>query len=130
MTRRLAVSAILAPAGIYQREAREASGYRPSASSRFAVVRMNDSDVWRLTHLQSGASVDSILPAMPRRLTMTDKLAVAAAFETLTHCDWSAFDALPAVTLETTEAPALAPSPSLRVTTDEMRRVARVALGA
>jgi hypothetical protein len=90
---------------------------------------MNDSDFWRLTHLRSGASVDSILPALPRKLTMADKLAVAAAFETLTYCDWSAFDSLPQVTLETKDAPRLTPSPSLRVTMDEMRRVAWQALG-
>lgn len=70
------------------------SGYRPSAASRFAVARVGDRKdaPWRLIHVRSGMPVDDVLP-----LNMTglaDKLAVAAAWEALTHCDWTAFDTL------------------------------------
>jgi hypothetical protein len=129
MTRRIKIDAILAPAGIYQREARPVSGYRPTADSPFAVVRVGagPSAHWKLIHVKSGGSIDSPLPARGYHLTLTHKLAVAAAWTAATHLDWSAFDKLPAVTLETTEAPGLKnPSP---VTLAEMRRLADMAIG-
>lgn len=128
MARRIPVSAIVAPRGIYQRQALAATGYRPSANSRFAVVRTSPDAPWLLLHLASGGSVDSILPAKSYALTMTHKLAVAAAFEAMTSHDWSDFDTLPPVTLETTEAPGCKPSPMLRERVNEMSRIARNAL--
>ncbi len=70
------------------------SGYRPTESSRFAVIRIRPESPWSLIHVRSGMPVDSILPALSRKLTRDDKLAVAAAFEAQTHLDWSAFDEL------------------------------------
>ena len=67
-------------------------GYRPTATSRFAVAKSPRSKAWNLIHVRSGMPADSVLP-----LGVTDmagKLAVAAAWEALTHLDWSAFDAL------------------------------------
>jgi hypothetical protein len=49
--------------------------------------------------------VTSILPATSRKLTMTDKLAVIAAWEAMTHLDWSAFDELPQVTPDSNKFP-------------------------
>jgi hypothetical protein len=70
------------------------SGYRPTDSSRFAVVRVNAGAPWDLIHVRSGMSVGSLLPALARKVTLADKLAVAAAFEAQTHLDWAAFDDL------------------------------------
>ena len=70
------------------------TGYRPTKASRFAVARVSDKAPWSLIHVRTGMPVNSVLPALSRALTMADKLAVAAAWETLTHCDWSAFDSL------------------------------------
>lgn len=69
-------------------------GFRPTESSRFAVARVSAKAAWDLLHVRSGMPVNSLLPALPRPLTMADKLAVAAAWEAQTHLDWSAFDAL------------------------------------
>lgn len=68
-------------------------GYRPTAASRFAVARVSNGP-WDVLHVRSGMPVNSLLPALPRVLTLADKLAVAAAWEAQTHLDWSAFDAL------------------------------------
>ena len=70
------------------------SGYRPTAASRFAVVRVNADAPWSLIHTRSGMPVNSLLPALSRKVTLADKLAVAAAFEAQTHLDWAAFDEL------------------------------------
>lgn len=70
------------------------SGYRPTESSRFAVIRIRKDSPWSLIHVRSGMPVESLLPALSRKLTRDDKLAVAAAFEAQTHLDWSAFDEL------------------------------------
>jgi hypothetical protein len=69
-------------------------GYRPTDSSRFAVVRVNADAPWSLIHTRSGMPVNSLLPALARKVTLADKLAVAAAFEAQTHLDWAAFDDL------------------------------------
>jgi hypothetical protein len=69
-------------------------GYRPTDSSRFAVVRLNSKAPWDLIHVRSGMSVGSLLPALSRPLGRDDKLAVAAAFEAQTHLDWAPFDSL------------------------------------
>jgi hypothetical protein len=70
------------------------SGYRPTGSSRFAVVRVNADAPWSLIHTRSGMPVNSLLPALARKVTLGDKLAVAAAFEAQTHLDWAALDDL------------------------------------
>lgn len=69
-------------------------GYRPTETSRFAVVRIREGAAWDLVHVRSGMSVGSLLPALSRALNRDDKLAVAAAFEAQTHLNWTAFDAL------------------------------------
>lgn len=70
------------------------AGYRPTASSRFAVARIDRNQSYQLIHVRSGMPVESLLPALGRPIVMTEKLAVAAAFEALTHCDWAVFDDL------------------------------------
>lgn len=70
------------------------TGYRPTESSRFAVARVSDAAAWDLLHVRSGMPVNSLLPALPRVLTLADKLAVAAAWEAQTHLNWAAFDDL------------------------------------
>ena len=82
-------------------------GYRPTPASRFAVTRAADrpEGPWLITHVRSGCGVTSILPATSRKLTMTDKLAVIAAWEAMTHLDWSAFDELPQVTPDSNKFP-------------------------
>ncbi len=69
-------------------------GYRPTASSRFAVVRAKADAPWSLIHVRSGMPVNSLLPAVSRQLTLADRLAVAAAWGAQTHLNWSAFDDL------------------------------------
>ena len=85
------------------------TGYRPSAASRFAVTRIADrpQSPWMLTHIRTGMGVSSILPASSRKLTMTDKLAVIAAWEAMTHLDWSAFDELPEIGPDSNAAPVI-----------------------
>jgi len=85
------------------------SGYRPTATSRFAVTRIADrpESPWMLTHIRTGMGVGSILPALSRKLTMTDKLAVLAAWETMTHLNWAVFDDLPAIGPDTNAAPVI-----------------------
>ncbi len=70
------------------------SGYRPTPSSRFAVIRIRKDSPWSLIHVRSGMPVNSLLPALSRQLTRDDRLSVAAAWEAQTHLDWSAFDDL------------------------------------
>lgn len=70
------------------------AGYRPTADSRFAVARVSDKVAWDLLHVRSGMPVNSLLPALPRSLTLADKLSVAAAWEEASGLDWSAFDQL------------------------------------
>ena len=69
-------------------------GYRPTASSRFAVIRAKADAPWSLIHIMSGMPGNSLLPALSRQLTLADRLAVAGAWEAQTHLDWSAFDDL------------------------------------
>jgi hypothetical protein len=127
MARRIPVSAVLAPAGIYRREARAVTGYKASERSRFAVVRASDESIWMLIHIRSGGGLESTLPALPRRLTLADKLAVAAAWDAVTHLDWSAFDDLPAASLEMTAIPSIDLARA-RHTLAEMRAIAARAL--
>jgi len=126
MSRRIKIDAILAPNGIYQRCALPASGYRPSETSRFAVVRTGPEAPWRLIHVTSGGALDTIFPALPRKLTLADKMATAAAWEAATHIDWSAFDALPAVSLATTQPPALGAGSASTIA--EMKALAETAI--
>jgi hypothetical protein len=125
---RIPINALLAPCGIYQPDAVEARGYAPSHNARFVVVRTSKDAPWRLIHAKSGAGIDSILPATMTRITLAEKLAVASAWQAATHLDWSAFDALPQVTYDTKELPALH-NPS-RATLDEMRTLAANAIVA
>jgi len=102
-------------------------GYRPTASSRFAVARVSDraEAPWELIHIRSGMPVGSLLPVLSRPITMAEKLAVAAAFETLTYCDWTAFDALPELGPNSNARSYLDPNNhGVQSTTAEMRRVA------
>jgi len=106
-------------------------GYRPTPASRFAVTRAADrpEGPWLITHVRSGCGVTSILPATPRKLTMTDKLAVIAAWEAMTHLDWSAFDELPQVTPDSNKFPLIdqtKASPAVRA----MRETAATILNA
>lgn len=123
--KRVKIITLVAPNGIYQRQVRQATGYRPSAGSRFAVVRTSETAPWVAVHVASGGQVDSLFPAVARTLTLADKLAVCAEWEAMTHADWSAFDGLPAVTEATTAAPRLpSPTVSQRATITEMRNAA------
>lgn len=70
------------------------SGYRPTESSRFAVIRIRKDSPWSLIHVRSGMPVNSLLPALSRQLTRDDRLAVAAAWEAQTHLNWAVFDDL------------------------------------
>ena len=90
MTRRIAYTGQIP----YMTARLTVKGYRPTAASRFAVIRTNADAPWSLIHVRSGMPVNSLLPALARKLTLADKLAVAAAFEAQTHLDWSAFDEL------------------------------------
>jgi hypothetical protein len=123
------IEALLAPVGIYQREIISAKGWAPREGSRFAVVRTNEKAPWRLIHVRSGGSVDSVFPARLKPFSLADKLAVAAAWEAASHVDWGAFDALPQVTRETTQPPDFGDKPISPATRDEMRRLAAQALG-
>lgn len=127
MARRIPIQTLIAPNGMYQRQAMLAAGYRPAPDSRFAVVRAGPAAPWALTHVKSGGSLDSILPARGYKITMTEKLAVAAAFEAASYVDWSAFDALPQVTESTTDCPTMSPPPS-RATMDNLRQLVAQAL--
>lgn len=100
MPRKVKVEVLKAPLTIYQHAARMAQGYAPAEDARFAVVREGDGP-WQLVHRRSGCAVESCLPALPRKITMTEKLAVAAAWHSATHLDWSPFDGLPQCTHET-----------------------------
>jgi hypothetical protein len=129
MTKRIKVAALLAPHGIYRRTPLAVTGYKPTERSRWAVVRTGDAAAWLLIHHASGAGVGSLLPVLPRKLTLAEMLAAAAAFDAATHLDWSAFDALPAVTPETTAEPRLGnPSPATLRTVQAMRELARLAI--
>ena len=98
------------------------TGYRPTASSRFAVGRIDRNQNYQLIHVRSGMPVESLLPALGRTIVMSEKLAVAAAFETLTHCDWSAFDDLPELGPSSNVRAHLDPGKAAS-TVAEMRRV-------
>lgn len=125
MTRRYPVTVLLCPATIYQHAAREGRGYAPSETARFAVVRDGADDApWVLVHRNTGARVESLIPALPRKITMTDRLNVCAAFEAATHLDWSHFDNLPATTHETTSPPAFADLAGAQRVAAEMRKIA------
>lgn len=104
-------------------------GYRPTASSRFAVIRINDKAPWSLIHVRSGMPVNSLLPALARPLTLADKLGVAAAWETLTHCDWSAFDGLEELGPNFNGTQAFNPAmPGALTTTAAMREAASISI--
>lgn len=123
--RRIPARVLLAPVSIYQHAAHYGEGYRPTAGSRFAVVRTRPDAAWVLVHIRSGMPVESLLPALPRKLTMTDKLNVAAAFEAATHLDWSALDAVPQVEEGAKKCAGLgAMNPSQTATVGELRRIA------
>lgn len=95
---KIPLKTLMAPATIYQHAAFYAEGFRPTASSRFGVVRERAGEgPWLLVHIRSGSRVGGLLPALPRKLTLSDVLAVAAAFEAQTHLDWGPFDRLPEV---------------------------------
>jgi len=130
MARRIAHAQLLAPNGIYAREAAEAVGYRPSPTSRFCVVRRDEAAPWELVHVRSGAKVDSLLPALSRKLTCADKLVVAAAFDAATHLDWSDFDALPEVTRAQGSKPRLEPTDKMRAMVQTLVTIAGDALEA
>lgn len=127
---RAKVSVLLAPATIYQHAAHVAEGYAPAESARFAVVRTSADAPWELVHRRSGARVGSLLPALPRKLTMTDMLAVAAALHAHTELDWAPFDTLPECTPETKRDDVkfadMARAQRLAL---ELRRIASQALG-
>lgn len=123
--KRYPVTVLLAPASIYVHAAREAQGYAPAPDARFAVVRdqaLPDGQ-WVLVHRRTGAKIESLLPARSRKLTMTDKLAVAAALYAATHLDWSPFDALPQTTHETKGVPAFADREKAEKVATEMRAI-------
>lgn len=126
MVRRIKFTTLIAPNGIYHRTTAEAHGYRPAPSSRFAVTRIGRGP-WVLTHVRSGVGIDSILPARGQRLTMTQKLSAAAALEAATHLDWSAFDAIPAVTADMTEPPTFVQRPRDEMIA-EMREIVAAAI--
>lgn len=129
--RRIPIRTLLAPATIYQHAAHYAEGYRPTANSRFAVVRQSPDDTWSLVHIRSGKRVDAALPAAARKLTMTDKLTVAAAWEGAAHLDWSAFDALNEIKEGATGKPSFGNlTASQLATMDEMRKLAATAISA
>lgn len=130
MTKRIAHKQLLAPNGLYARHAAEAVGYRPSPTSRFCVVRRDESRPWELVHVRSGAQVGSLLPALSRKLTLADKLAVARAFDVATHLDWSDFDALPEVTEAQGAKPRLEPTDKMRGMVSELVAIARTAIEA
>ncbi len=104
-------------------------GYRPTPTSRFAVTRAADrpEGPWLITHIRSGCGVTSILPAVMRKLTMTDKLAVTAAWEAMTHLDWTAFDELPQVSPDSNKFPVIDQAKAGPVVR-EMREAAKAVL--
>lgn len=105
------------------------TGYRPTANSRFAVARIDRAGAWDLLHVRSGMPVNSVLPALPRALTLADKLAVAAAWEAQTHLDWSAFDNLEELGPSSNKRQHLDPA-TARATVDAMRAIAAQVLEA
>lgn len=121
---------LLAPATIYQHAGRYAEGQRPTANSRFGVVRSASDAPWLLVHIRSGSQVGSLLPARParsRKLTLRDLLAVASAFEAATHLDWAPFDNLPEIQPNDKKYPGFAESdrPAARRTANELMAIAR-----
>ena len=126
--KRHAITALISPNGIYQREPLAATGYAPSAKARWGVVRASPTAPWLLIHRASGGPIDSMFGARSRKMNLADKLAVARAFEAATHLDFGPFDALPAITAETTETPALKPGPKLYALLESMREIANQAL--
>lgn len=125
-TRRHSVTVLLCPATIYQHAARFGAGYAPTEKARFAVVRDGDDKQapWVLVHRRTGARVGSLLPVHARKLTMTDMLAVASAFEAATHLDWSPFDSLPVTTPATTGTPKFANERAAQLLAGELRVIA------
>lgn len=105
------------------------TGYRPTETSRFAVARVSPKTAWDLLHVRSGMAVNSVLPALPRTLSLADKLAVAAAWEAQTHLDWSAFDNLEELGPSSNKRQHLDPS-TARATVDAMRVIAAQVLEA
>lgn len=130
MTRRIKIATLLSPLGARGSVLR-VEGYRPTSKSRFAVVRTAADRPWLLIHVRSGAIVDSAIPAVPRKLTMTDKLNVATAWEAATHLNWGPFDRIEAVILETTNVInfARADQDEARAILPDMRRLAAQAIG-
>ena len=126
MTRRIKTTAIFPPNGIYRQSPVPVEGYKPTENARFGVVRYGADAPWLLVHLATGYSVGNLLPALSRKITLTEKLAVAAARGAQTHLDWQEFDALPATTMETKEAPQFVLSP--RDTLAAMRQIAEQVL--
>lgn len=126
--KRLAHTQLLAPNGLYAREAAEANGYRPSATSRFCVVRRDEAAPWELVHVRSGAKVDSLLPARSRKTTLAEKLRVAHAFDAATHLDWSDFDQLPQVTRAQGDKPRLEPTPRMVAMVADLQAIVRQVL--
>lgn len=126
MTRRYPVTVLLCPATIYQHAARFGSGYAPTETARFAVVRDADdkSAPWALVHRRTGARVGSLLPVRARKLTMTEMLSVAAAYEAATHLDWRPFDSLPVTTPATTGTPKFADERAAQLLAGELRTIA------
>jgi len=103
----------------------EAKGYRPTPASRFAVVRVSKDAPWLLIHCRTGMAVASLLPCTLKPLGLAEKLAVAGAWETLTHCDWTAFDSLPELGPSFNGKASLDPSaPGVANTVAEMRQLA------
>lgn len=126
MTKRHPVKVLLCPATIYQHAARFGAGYAPSENARFAVVRDGEGKdaPWAFVHRRTGARVGSLLPVRARKLTMTDMLAVASAFEAATHLDWSPFDSLPVTTPATTGTPKFANERAAQLLAGELRTIA------
>lgn len=121
---------LLAPATIYQHAARYAEGQRPTTNSRFGVVRSASDAPWLLIHIRSGSQVGSLLPALSRKLTLRDLLAVASAFEAATHLDWAPFDNLPEIQPGDTKHAGFAEAdrPAAQRTANELMAIARQAL--
>jgi hypothetical protein len=107
-----------------------AVGYRPTASSRFAVTRLADrpDSPWTMTHVRTGMGVGSIIPAVSRKLTLAERLEICAAWEAMTHLDWSAFDELPEIGPDTNGAPVINQA-KVGPTVRAMREAAATVLG-
>jgi len=117
------ITLLIPPLNIYRKETIGVDAYAPSEKSRWAAHKAPGAKSWSLYHRQSGGNVSSLLHS--KGASRAYVLSVAAAFDAHTEIDFSAFDKLEPVTMETTKAALFSSDnrPSVD-TTEALRQIA------